>query len=107
MHICYAFYYLPEYFFASVFWKSCVRLLLDMMEYTHSLTKFHHEMDMCSLVYYFIQFHYVWMVKLRKRIDFSVHSLRGALVCEILLVVGFQCDPMLCNFVLGPSYDSE
>ena len=107
MHICYAFYDLPEYFFASTFRESCVRLLLDMMEYTHPLTKFHHEMNVCSLVYNFMQVHYIWMVKLWKRINFSVHSLWSALICKIFLVISFKCDPMLCDFVLGPSHNSK
>ena len=107
MHICHTFYDLPEYFFASAFRESCVRLLLDMMEYTHPMTKLHHEMNVCSLVYYFIQIHYIWMVKLRKRINFSMHSLWSALICKILLVISFQSDPMLCDFMLGPSYDGK
>ena len=75
MHICHTFYDLPEYVFASALWESCLGLLLDMMEYAHTLTKFHHEMNMSSLIYYFMKFHYIWMIKLRECVDFSVHSL--------------------------------
>ena len=63
MHVRNTFYYLPEDLSASALWQASVRLLFDMVEDTHSLAKFHHEMDVSPVINDLIQFHYIGVVK--------------------------------------------
>ena len=63
MHVRNTFYYLSEDLSASALRQASVRLLFDMVEDTHSVAKFHHEMNVSPVINDFIQFHDIGVVK--------------------------------------------
>jgi len=61
MHVANALDQLFEDHPAGVLWQSLVRHFLYVVENRHTTAKLHHEMDLGSLVYHFVQLHNVWM----------------------------------------------
>lgn len=87
--------------------ESLVGYFLDMVVDAHSVTKFHHQMYVCSLVDDFVQFHNVRVPQIRKGVNLSMNSHLSLFVLQVLLVVCLDCNDVFGLLVLCSPYDGE
>ena len=85
--------------FANNFGQALVGLFFYVVIDAHACTQLHYKVHMRSLINNFMQLHDVWVPKVGESVDFSVHCHLRLLVDQILFVVGFKSDGVLCLFV--------
>ena len=73
----------------------------------HSLAHLHDEVDVCSLVNDFVQFHNRWVPQVRQSVDLTVHCVLSLLFLQVLLVVRLYRNDVLRLLMSSSADDSK
>lgn len=93
--------------FANNFGQALVGLFFYVVIDAHACTQLHYKVHLGSLVNNFVQLHDVWVPKVGKSVDFSVHCHLRLLVDQILFFVGFKRDGVMCLLVHSSPHDGK
>lgn len=93
--------------FAGGFGQSLIRHLLYVMVNAGPLTQLHDQVHVGALVNHLVQFHYIWVPQVRKRIYFTMHCHLSLFYFQVFLIVRFEGNNVFGVFVGGSTHDRK